>query len=42
MSDMFQVNSNWTKSASRSSVFFVNFQQIPHIMIGFSLLTLNM
>ena len=34
-SDMFQVNSNWTTSTSRSSVFLVNLQQIPHLMLGF-------
>ena len=36
------LNSNSTTSASRSSVFLVNFQKIPHLMLGFLMLTLNM
>ena len=42
LSDMFQVNSNWPTSTSRSSVFLDNTQQTPHLMLACLLLTLNM
>ena len=41
ISNMYQICFNWTTSTSCSSVFLVNFQEIPHLMREFLLFTLN-